>query len=497
MSSPYDLVLYAGLPFGQSHPDRLASLAILFGMEPAPLDRCRVLELACANGGNLIPMAFEFPASEFVGIDVAQTGIQNGRDEIAALGLANIRLEHIDIMDAGPRLGVFDYIISHGLYSWVPEPVRDKLLAISKANLAPQGVAYVSYNALPGCRIREMFRDMLLFHGRGLSEPAARLQSAREFLECVVASQEACGPLGLLLKTEAQFLIDQGPVVLYHDELAETYHSIFFHDFIAHASRHGLQFLSEANYIDMQPRKLPESVVEQANRFSGGNRILRDQYYDLFKGRAFRQTLLCHAGIVAPDEPLVDRVPRLYAASQAKPVSASPDLRPGVAEEFRGLRGAAVKTEHPLVKAAMALLGDAWPEALSFAHLLDSAGALTGEQPDANDLARILLGTYSAGLVELHVRPPRCVSKVSRCPVASAHARWRASHDKLITTARHTTIDTAGEIERRLIALLDGTRDLAALTREMRPVLDHPEDVVAREVEQNLAKLAKFGLLIA
>jgi methyltransferase-like protein len=301
----------------------------------------------------------------------------------------------------------------------------------------------------------------------------------------------------MFLKTSAQCLIDQGPVVLYHDELAETYHATFFHDFMAHASRHGLQFLSEAAYIDMQARDLPEQVVARAERFSGGNRILRDQYFDFFKGRAFRQTLLCHSGIVVPDEPRVDRVRGLYAASLAKPVSAEPDLGPGVAEEFRGVRGAAVKTAHTLVKAAMTLLGNSWPEALPFDHLLASAVKLSGEQADAGDLARILLATYAVGLVELHARPPHCVSRVSRFPAATAFARWRASHEKPMVTALHATVEATGETERALLSLLDGTRDLAALTQEMAGILDKPEDTVAREIEQNLAKLARFGLLIA
>jgi hypothetical protein len=301
----------------------------------------------------------------------------------------------------------------------------------------------------------------------------------------------------MFLKTEAQLLIDKGPVVLYHDELAETYRASFFHDFVAHASRHGLQFLSEAAYFDMHSRDLPESAVAQANRFSGGNRILRDQYFDFFKGRAFRQTLLCHAGIVVPDEPQVDRVRLLYASSVATPVSAEPDLGPGAVEEFRGVRGAGVKTAHTLAKAAMALLGKAWPEALPFDQLLAAASELMGQQPDADDVARILLATYAVGLVELHARPPHCVSQVSCFPAVTAFARWRASHGKLLTTPRHTTVEATGQPERALLALLDGTRDLAALTREMAPILDKPEDTVAKEIEQNLVKLARFGLLVA
>ena len=55
--NPYDEVLYPGYPFAQAHPDRLGAMARLFGMNPAPVEACRVLELGCGDGGNLIPMA--------------------------------------------------------------------------------------------------------------------------------------------------------------------------------------------------------------------------------------------------------------------------------------------------------------------------------------------------------------------------------------------------------------------------------------------------------
>src|ERR1035438_8402827 len=96
----------------------------------------------------------------------------------------------MDLMDMGPEFGTFDYVIAHGFYSWVPEPVRDKLMDTVKQSLAPQGVAYISFNALPGCRIREMFREMLLFHLRNTTDPEERIQQAREFLGCFVQSQE-------------------------------------------------------------------------------------------------------------------------------------------------------------------------------------------------------------------------------------------------------------------------------------------------------------------
>ena len=167
MSFAYDQVLYPGVPLPQTHPDRLATIAGLFGMTPAAAPNCRVLELGCGDGGNLIPMALTLPASVFTGIDLAEPAIARGCALANTLGLENITLRHLDLMRMGPDLGefdygVFDYIIAHGLYSWVPPEVRDQLLSLCRAHLAPQGVAYVSYNAGPGFARRRMFREMML-----------------------------------------------------------------------------------------------------------------------------------------------------------------------------------------------------------------------------------------------------------------------------------------------------------------------------------------------
>jgi hypothetical protein len=112
-------------------------------------------------------------------------------------------------------------------------------------------------------------------------------------------------------------------------------------------------------------------------------------------------------------------------------------------------------------------------------------------------VAGILLSTLGAGLTELHARPPRVVSKPGRFPAASALARRQAARGERLTTGIHTMVEAEGEIERRLVGLLDGTRDLSALAREMAPVLNQPEDVAAAQIEENLGKLAKMGLLEA
>src|SRR5262245_16820704 len=162
----YEEVPYESKPIPGSHPDSLATMAILCGMQPPPIDRCRVLELGCAAGGNLLPMAQTVPDGRFVGIDLSPRQVADGQALIDALGLTNLELRALSILDVGEDFGTFDYIICHGVFSWVPREVQDKILAICRRHLAPNGVAYVSYNTYPGWHLRGMVRDMLTYHAR-------------------------------------------------------------------------------------------------------------------------------------------------------------------------------------------------------------------------------------------------------------------------------------------------------------------------------------------
>jgi SAM-dependent methyltransferase len=500
MPTLYDEVLYPNLPFAQTHPDRLATIATLFGMDPAPLASCRVLELACGSGDNLIPIAAQYPASQFLGIDAAAVVVSAGNQEIADLGLANIRLEHADIMQLPPGLGPFDYVIAHGFYSWVPEPVRDRLMKIVQSTLAPEGVAYISYNALPGGHIREMFRDMMLFHLDGAAPAAAReldprIGHAREIVRWFSECRFAAGESGIV-QAQIESVLGKPGQCLYHDELGEVFHPVYLRQFLAHAGRFGLQFLSEANYSDMNPAKhIPAHIVEQVDRLTAGNRILRDQYFDFLRCRMFRQTLLCRWDLALPSAPLPERLRLLHASSPVQPVSPRPDLTEGVAEEFQSSHGSGLTSTHPFTKAVMKLLGEAWPATVSFADLLARAASFAPEAATPENLADLLLATYAPGIVELHREPAPCVPLVSTHPVAAPLARSQAARGRFVTTSRHTTIE-ADEPARLLISVLDGRHDLAALARELAPRLGQHEANVLELLPARLHSLARAGLLV-
>jgi SAM-dependent methyltransferase len=131
-------------------------------MSPPEIETCRVLEVGCGRGDNLIPMAFSLPRARFLGIDLSPRQIAEGRAAIAELGLENIELRAQNILDVSPGLGSFDFIVAQGVYSWVPEPVREQMLRLCAAALAPNGLALISYNTYPGWYMRTMIRDLMV-----------------------------------------------------------------------------------------------------------------------------------------------------------------------------------------------------------------------------------------------------------------------------------------------------------------------------------------------
>ena len=105
----YEDVSYPSYPYPQTYPDHLAVLATLSRLKPPPIDHCRVLELGCGQGGNLIPTAYNLPDSRFVGLDLSDQAIAEGQTRLSSLGLTNINLCQQDILTVSPDLGQSEF----------------------------------------------------------------------------------------------------------------------------------------------------------------------------------------------------------------------------------------------------------------------------------------------------------------------------------------------------------------------------------------------------
>jgi methyltransferase-like protein/2-polyprenyl-3-methyl-5-hydroxy-6-metoxy-1,4-benzoquinol methylase len=489
----YDVVPYPGGSFVWTHPNRLATTATLLGMRPPPVAHCRVLELGCGRGRNLIPLAAGLPQGEFIGIDLSACQIANGQAMAAALGLSNLVLRHFDILEVDGSFGRFDYIIAHGIYSWTPPAVQDKILAICKRNLAPNGVAYVSYNTYPGWRLYGLSRDFMLYHTRHMAEPAARAAQARaalaflaEAIPAVNGFAQAFQPYVAFLQRYLATAADSADSFLLHDELAEINEPVYFHQFAAHAANHGLQYLAEAEFRDNLPTKLPTPILQKVQAMAS-NLIELEQYLDFVRNRAFRRTLLCHQQIRLNRRPQPVLLAHFYLTSQARLMEAAPELRSTEVEQFHSQKDETIfSTAHPVTKAALRCLVEQWPQAVSFERLLALAGERSGlaavSPADRDKLAANLLQAYghSPYLVELHVQPPDVAAVTSDRPVASPAARWQAQESKTVTNLYHQRVNLT-ELERQLLPALDGSRDRCALLHTLlEHALNHALPVVAQ-----------------
>jgi methyltransferase-like protein/SAM-dependent methyltransferase len=492
----YDSVPYPSASQHHTHPDHLAALAILNGLDPAPPRRCRVLELGCADGGNLIPMAAEYPESRFIGIDLSPKQIESGRAAVASEGLTNLELRAMSILDVGagewgvgsggsenelqggappphptphtPPPNQFDYILCHGVFSWVAPEVQEKIFEICRTHLAPNGVAYISYNTYPGWHLREVVRDMVVFHTRRFTDAEERTARAFELVQFLAETSAGGGEAHALVMRTAREHFEEfrhRPAYLAHEYLERTNAPMYFHEFAARAAKHGLQYMSEAEPSAMEADNLAPAVAERLHQFTS-DRIELEQYVDFAANRMFRRTLLCHDSVRLDRDPTPEKLRRLYVSSTAKPVSDTPQSRGNGSESFRTAHGAAFSSTHPLAKAALLALFAAWPQAVAFDALRSDIGRLLGEAPpDDAALTDLLASLHGTGVIVLHASPPNCTRTVSEFPRVSDLARHQAAAGLLVTNQHRRVVRLDDPFVRFLVQHLDGTRSHADLVR--------------------------------
>lgn len=460
MRDSYDEIAYPGSAFADMHPDRLATIARLHGLDPAPPDRCRVLELGCGDAGNLLSLAQALPGSSFLGIDRAPGTIERGRALAERAGLDNVRLEVADLLEVPARLGEFDMILAQGLYSWVPEPVRRRVLEICAASLAPHGIAFISYLALPGNHARNMFREAMLFHVRGIAEPLERVRQARALMRLLSEAPGGRPEYRAIAKSVAEELERADDGVVYHDFLAENNVAFLFRDFMRDAAGAGLQFLAEAElHASVLPAGGAPPFVADALRRLEADVLQREQYWDFFRYRAFRQTLLCRRELEVRRPASSAAVPSMHVAAHVATRDGTVDLRDGVPVQF-AFSGREWQLSDGVWKTALAVLGSRWPEALPFASLAARVAELGPRAPDAGALADFLLNGAQRGAIELWTCPPPCgpVSgdRITASPLARAQV---AGGRRVVFSLRNETIDLFDDMAAATLELLDGTRD--------------------------------------
>ena len=489
----YDDVPYVGHPHAETHPNRLAALARLFGLDAPRVETARILEVACGDGANLIPIAYSLPRAHCVGFDLSATAVARAQRRLQLPQLTNAEIRVADLLAPG-AIGEFDYIIAHGLYSWVPQELRDALLELIAGSLASNGIAFVSYNVYPGWHVGRMVREMLRYHTGGAADAATRIAQARALLDFLAVAHDAADAYGALLAAECGRIEKHSPGHLYHDDLADVNEPVYFHEFVAHADDFGLAFLAEADFSTMSGAELPAAARLKLEVLRG-DPVVHGQYLDFARCRRFRETLLRRATTPAANAPVPGSVRTLLAASAATAGAEPVNLAAGIEMQFQWGKRSSLRTDDPLAKATFVALRERWPEPVAFGALLGSACALVGRDARPEDevaLEGILLGAFGLRMVELTAERWRCAAEPGERPCASALARQEADTDDVVTALTHRRVRIDEPLALCLLRLCDGTRDEKQLSDALAA---QGYGIDRAPLKQRLAGFATLGLL--
>lgn len=473
LQSYYDAVPYDSHPFPQTTPEHLEALAFLFGLDAPDPATARVLELGCAAGGNLIGFAARHPQAKVLGIDLSSVQVAQGVQAVEQAGLTNLELRAMDLSQIDASLGSFDFILCHGVYSWVPESVQQDILRVCSRNLAPNGVAYVSYNVYPGWKAREIVRDAMVLRGAPRDAPDEKLSYARGMLEFLEQSARD----GSVLKTtlaETMPLIRSGNTsYLLHEFLEPCNAPCYLKEFAARAGSQGLAYLADAEPATMFVQNYGEKVREPLLRECGGSQLLMEQYLDFLVNRTFRQSLLVKLGRAAGIRYRLDadRLRRLHFAgsfrrADGETVSMAPDEEPCV-----GLRDVKLTLRQPAQKALASMMDDRYPASASVEELLQGVAERTGQPRAAieQSVMAMLEEMVILGAVRIRCRAAAIAAEVAEKPLALACIRQSPSLPLTAggaaggTNQWHEQVPLAA-VERCLLPRIDGAHSAAQLT---------------------------------
>jgi SAM-dependent methyltransferase len=414
----YDEVPYRSFPIEWTAPERLALASLLHGGPRARLDGYRVLELGCNDGTNLIPLAYYRPHATFIGIDNATTRIDAADEKRASLDLANVSFLASDFISAVDKLSEqFDYIVAHGVFSWISHENRDALLKLCAEKLRPNGLLYLNYNSRPGWNVRGLIREFLLAQTASIAGLGARTEEARRI--AATMAEELGGaehPYLRLLGNEFRFVTDNHASHTAHEYLADYNYAYSRREFFELAARHDLVYVADADFNYVSGR-VPDELMQTMARLGIDGDTL-DDTADLLRYRQLHSPILTNGGFVRR-APELTELSRLFAASP-------------LIERETGDDGT-VFFDHPYGN-EVAVKSDAIANALRLLNVRRPRGCRLDELfPDVAAVIDDVRLLQRNGMIELRVAEPLDALRPERLHELERPAGYA-------TTAYHTTI---------------------------------------------------------
>ena len=296
----YSELGYKSMPFPYTTPATLEAYAALVGISAPNPKTARVLELGATYGGNIISQALFNPDATFVGIELSQEQVEKGNEVIANAGLTNFSLVQSDIASIGSEIGTFDYIIAHGVYSWVDDGVKDALLRLIDEHLAEDGIAYISYNTYPGWHTMDEVRQLMMFSNRDKAQFNHKEKVLHgKTIGSIVGSQIL--KYDNLKERNSKFLgalrsvMQKDEYYVGHDHLEPNNDPVYFYQFNDHLGAHNLAYLCDADLTLSMVRSFDADIADTLDKLALNDHVAQEQYLDFMLDTTFRKSIICKA----------------------------------------------------------------------------------------------------------------------------------------------------------------------------------------------------------
>lgn len=296
----YSELGYKSMPFPYTTPATLEAYAALVGVSAPNPKTARVLELGATYGGNIISQALFNPDATFVGIELSQEQVEKGNEVIANAGLTNVSLIQSDIASIGSEIGTFDYIIAHGVYSWVDDGVKDVLLRLIDEHLAEDGIAYISYNTYPGWHTMDEVRQLMMFSNRDKAQFNHKEKVLHgKTVGSIVGSQIL--KYDNLKERNSKFLgalrsvMQKDEYYVGHDHLEPNNDPVYFYQFNDHLGAHNLAYLCDADLTLSMVCSFDADIADTLDKLALNDHVAQEQYLDFMLDTTFRKSILCKA----------------------------------------------------------------------------------------------------------------------------------------------------------------------------------------------------------
>jgi len=486
-------------PVPASHPDHQWVAATLRGLAPAAPERAAVLELACGDGANLIPMAWGRPDARFVGFE-GSGALEAARAGARELGLQNVDWVGGDLAALRRRSERFDYVVMHGVLSYVSGAARDAVLGYVAEVLTDGGVVYVDHLARAARQVEGRLRELIRRRVGPLPTVAERVTAIRALLDAMDTDPPDPGqPQAVHARVEITYAKGLDDAALIQHFLSPHRAGLAPSEVAALAARHGLAVFGAA--WDPSPEREAEHRARARLAELGGDQA--EDLLELVTGRRTHAVLLCRADALRDatgPPPVLARGTLAGALTTRRPDVL---LGPDVEVDFRTEHGLLIRTRDPFNKAALTVLRDAWPAGVSFDALVKEARSRLGEGAAAIGDAEVarqaveLLALHQRGVIRWRSRDDYGAAEIPERPRVEALTAWQASRSALLTGPQHRLV-VVDELTRRIVGLLDGARDAAAIAErvaEWKDELALPERPPVELVAEALEGLCRGGIL--